>query len=122
MTTASCYVIETRPGMERGVHRAVEHLQIEGFCPQHRREWRHAGRTEQVLRPLFPRYTLAFFDLSDEAWKRILRLPGVVTILPMRRARREFSADTLRCLERQHPLPLHDAAVTYLRSLVGADG
>lgn len=71
------YVAYTHPHAEA---KALGHLERQGFeayLPQYRKRRRHARRTEQVLRPLFPRYLFVSFDLARVRWRPILSTVGV---------------------------------------------
>ena len=71
------YVAHTRPQAEA---RAREHLLHQGFeawLPEYRKQRRHARRTDQVLRPLFPRYLFVHLDLDAERWRSVLGTAGV---------------------------------------------
>jgi transcriptional antiterminator RfaH len=74
-------VVNTHPHKEAA---AILNLQNQGYstyCPMLRKRVRHARRTANVLRPLFPGYL--FIELTDEAlsWRPILSTIGVRTIV-----------------------------------------
>jgi len=79
------FVIQTRAGQERSVSRAVEKLEIEVFLPTFKRSISVGRRREDVIRPLFPLYTFAAFDVAGSQWGGILRTHGVTTIIGVNR-------------------------------------
>lgn len=63
---------------------AVENLVRQGFdtyCPMVRRRVRHARRTQDVLRPLFPTYLFVEVNLDVRQWRPILSTIGVRTLV-----------------------------------------
>ncbi len=71
------YVVYTHAHAEA---RALENLERQGFTaylPRYRRRRRHARRTEEVTRPLFPRYLFVALDMVRERWRPILSTVGV---------------------------------------------
>lgn len=118
------FVIATKPGMERGVDRGVKTLNVGHLCPLHVRVVRHAGRDERVKRPLFPLYTFAQFDIADpnDPWPKILRIPGVVTILGMKRASRGLTETQLRSIDAQKPTPMRPGVIEHLQQLMDVNG
>ena len=99
------YVAHTRPQAEA---RAREHLLHQGFeawLPEYRKQRRHARRTDQVLRPLFPRYLFVHLDLDAERWRSVLGTAGVQHLV---------GGDP--------PTPLADAVIDLLKSRVDAEG
>lgn len=81
--TTGWFVIQTRAGQERAVSRAVEKLEIEVFLPTFKRSIAVGRRREDVVRPLFPLYLFAAFEVGESAWRGIFRVDGVQTILPI---------------------------------------
>ncbi|MGE5266112.1 MAG: transcription termination/antitermination protein NusG [Deltaproteobacteria bacterium] len=74
-------VVNTHPHKEAS---AIANLQNQGFntyCPMLRKRVRHARRTTNVLRPLFPGYL--FIELADQSlsWRPILSTIGVRTVV-----------------------------------------
>lgn len=75
------YVVYTHPSAEV---KAAQNLERQGFrtyLPRYRKRRRHAGRTEMVLRPLFPRYVFVTVDLLQDRWRAILSTFGVSDLL-----------------------------------------
>lgn len=81
LTKSSWYVVHTHPHVEGKV---VTHLRRQGFdtyLPMFRKNWRHAGRSAVVLRPLFPRYLFVAIDITSQRWRTILSTFGVADLL-----------------------------------------
>ncbi len=100
------YAVHTRPHAEA---RALENLERQGFeawLPLYRKQRRHAGRSEQVLRPLFPRYLFVALDLGGEQWHPVLSTYGVADLVG----------------GRDGPLPLADEDMQALRERADGDG
>ncbi|MBL26507.1 MAG: transcriptional activator RfaH [Rhodospirillaceae bacterium] len=100
------YVVHTLPQSEG---RAVTNLKRQGFetwLPEYRRRRRHAGRSEIVARPVFPRYLFVHLDLAAEQWRRILSTYGVRSLVG----------------NSDGPTPIDDAVVKGLRGGCDADG
>ena len=69
--TRDWYVVHTQPHAE---DKAIFNLRRQGFetyLPKYLRTRRHARRTEQVARPLFPRYLFVALDLAVQPWRAI---------------------------------------------------
>ena len=76
MSGARWYVVQTRPHAE---FKAQDHLRRQGFTtylPKLIRARRHARKTEQVIRPLFPRYMFVRVD-GAVGWHSIRSTFGV---------------------------------------------
>jgi transcriptional antiterminator RfaH len=70
-------VVNTQPHRE---HIALENLGRQAFhtyCPMLRKRVRHARRTQDVLRPLFPGYLFVLADPNLKRWRPILATYGV---------------------------------------------
>lgn len=92
-----------------GEKRALVNLERQGFAPWlplYRRQRRHAGKVEQVLRPLFPRYLFVSLDLEAQRWRAILSTFGVAGLVG--------HADG--------PVPVPDPVIDGLRARAGTDG
>lgn len=122
--TSCWHVVMTKPGMEKAVHKAILHSQIAGFHPEHVRSIVDNGRTVQVKRPLFPLYTFARFNPHDkkDPWPVILRMPGVSTILGMKRASRSLTEAQLRSIDAQKPIPIRSDVIEKLQQLIETYG
>lgn len=71
------YVAHTQPHGER---RALVNLVRQGFdayLPRFRKWRRHAGKSERVAAPLFPRYLFVAFDDATARWRAIHSTFGV---------------------------------------------
>ena len=100
------YAVHTRLHAEA---RALENLKRQGFeawLPLYRKQRRRARRSEQVLRPLFPRYLFVALDLDGEQWRPVLSTYGVADLVS--------SGDG--------PLALADAVIDALRARADEDG
>lgn len=73
--------VNTHPHRERF---ALEHLGRQGYvayCPMIQRQIRHARRTKEVLRPLFPSYLFVRINPELQRWRPILSTYGVRTLV-----------------------------------------
>ncbi len=71
------YVVHTQ---QNGELRAALNLERQGFepyLPRQIRQRRHARRTEQIARPLFPRYIFVHLDLDQDRWRSVYGTFGV---------------------------------------------
>lgn len=71
------YVVHTRPN---GEHTALVNLLRQGFrayMPQYLHRRRHARKSTQVRRPLFPRYLFVRLNVERERWRAIHSTIGV---------------------------------------------
>ena len=63
---------------------ALQHLERQGFTaylPRHRKQRRHARRTDWVTVPLFPRYMFVLIDVAAARWRSIRSTIGVSDII-----------------------------------------
>jgi transcriptional antiterminator RfaH len=75
------YAVHTHPRLEM---KALAHLRrqnYEVYLPMLRRKIRHARRTEQVLRPFFPRYLFVALNPEQQGWRAIRSTLGVSDIV-----------------------------------------
>lgn len=73
--------VNTHPNQERI---ALDNLKRQGFetyCPMIHRRVRHARRTHDVLRPLFPGYLFAAVEPLIQPWRPMLSTVGVRTVV-----------------------------------------
>src|ERR1700679_2103883 len=70
------YCIYTEPRDEYRVFNGLAEIGIRGYLARGLYPQQRYGRTEHIIRPLFPRYVLASFDLADDAWGKIRDLRG----------------------------------------------
>ncbi len=74
---AGWIVVNCQPHKERI---ALEHLGRQAFtcyCPMIRRQVRHARRTYESVRPLFPNYVFVALDFGRQSWRSLLSTRGV---------------------------------------------
>lgn len=100
------FAVHARVHSERRALTNLERQSFEAWLPLYRKMRRHAGRTEQVLRPLFPRYLFVALDLSAEPWRAILSTYGVAGLVG----------------SAEGPLPVPEGVVEALRARADADG
>jgi transcriptional antiterminator RfaH len=106
MTEGRWYVVQTQPHAEA---RAQEHLRRQGFTtylPKLRKSRRHARKTEQVSRPLFPRYMFVLIDHTHQGWHAIRSTFGVSNLVGGENG----------------PVALRDDVIAALRQREGEDG
>ena len=78
---ANWYVVRIKPGSES---RAVWHLNNQDFdvyLPCYRKTVRHARKTQEVLRPLFPGYAFINMDLKKQRWRSVNGTVGVLSLV-----------------------------------------
>jgi transcriptional antiterminator RfaH len=100
------YVVQTQPHAEA---RAQEHLRRQGFTtylPKLLKSRRHARKTEQVSRPLFPRYMFVLIDHTFQGWHAIRSTFGVSSLVG----------------GESGPMPVRDGVIEALRQREGTDG
>jgi transcriptional antiterminator RfaH len=106
MSGSLWYAVQTHPRCEA---KAVEHLGRQGYetyLPRYVRKIRHARKTEQVARPLFPRYLFVRLNLATQGWRSIRSTIGVSDIV---------------CLG-DKPTPLPDGVLDGLKAQEDAEG
>jgi transcriptional antiterminator RfaH len=104
--TARWYVVQTQPHAEA---RAQEHLRRQGFTtylPRLLKSRRHARKTEQVSRPLFPRYMFVLIDSTHQGWHAIRSTFGVSSLIGGEAG----------------PMPVREGVIEALRQREGDDG
>lgn len=72
-------VVSTHPHREQFALENLERQGFQSYCPVVRKQVRHARRTSQVLRPLFPGYL--FVQLAATGWRPIPSTYGVRSLL-----------------------------------------
>lgn len=63
---------------------AAQHLRNQGFetyLPRYQKMRRHAGKTEIVAAPLFPRYLFAGIDMGHQRWRSVNGTVGVIGLV-----------------------------------------
>lgn len=71
------YVVHTQP---HGEARALANLRRQDFTaylPRYRGRRRHAGRVDDISKPLFPRYLFVTMDIAQQRWRAIHSTFGV---------------------------------------------
>ena len=74
-------VVNTQPHRERA---ALDNLVRQGFepyCPMVKKVVRHARKSQELLRPLFPSYLFVRVSPEAEPWRPILSTTGVRTVI-----------------------------------------
>lgn len=74
---SSWFVVQTHPHAEA---KAVWHLgrqDFETYVPRFRKRRRHAGRTDIIAAPVFPRYIFVSVNLETQRWTSIRSTVGV---------------------------------------------
>ena len=104
MPTDSWFVIWTESRAEKKVERRIAGLGLYPWLPVVKERHRWSDRWREVECPLFPGYLFARASHAD--WHRILRTPGVLTVIT----------------ERGKPALLADTFVSSLRDAIGRDG
>ncbi len=106
MSAGRWYVVQTQPHAEA---RAEVHLRRQGFTtylPRLIKSRRHARKTEQVSRPLFPRYMFVRIDQAHQGWHAISSTFGVSHLIGGENG----------------PVALRDGVIEALRQREDADG
>jgi transcriptional antiterminator RfaH len=100
------YVVHTQPHHEI---RADINLRQQGFStylPRYLRRRRHARRTEEVVRPLFPRYLFVALDTARDRWRAIHSTFGVSHLV----------------VAGEEPLSVPDGVIDQIRAREGGNG
>ena len=98
------FVIWTESRAEKKVAKRIADLGLSAWLPIIKERHRWSDRWREVECPLFPGYLFARAANAD--WNRILRTPGVLTVIT----------------ERGKPALLADSFVTTLRDAIARDG
>jgi transcriptional antiterminator RfaH len=78
MTTATPWaVVNTQPYCERIALDNLARQEFAAYCPMVRRRVKHARRTKEILRPLFPCYFFVRLDPQTQRWRPIMSTFGV---------------------------------------------
>ncbi len=80
---------------------ALEHLGRQAFtcyCPMIRRQVRHARRTYESVRPLFPSYVFVSLDFGRQSWRSLLSTRGVRGIVSCGEAPSTLRSDIIEQL------------------------
>ena len=97
------FAVYTTPRHEKAVARQFEVRQIEAFLPLYQsvRRWRNGCRVK-VDRPLFPNYIFAWLKRPD--YVRVLRTPGVLSLVGSGREPSPLSTSEIEALRSELPL------------------
>jgi transcriptional antiterminator RfaH len=74
-------VVNVHPHREHFAIENLERQEYETYCPMMRKRVRHARKTKDVLRPLFPGYVFVRFISDQQRWRPILSTYGVRTLV-----------------------------------------
>jgi transcriptional antiterminator RfaH len=74
-------VVNTHANQEAVAERNLINQGYEPYLPIVRKQVRHAGRTRDVLRPLFPSYLFVRHDRREMRWRPILSTIGVRAVV-----------------------------------------
>lgn len=77
--TAAWFVARTKTGREVTASVAVAEKGFQAFLPVHLVKRTHAGKVQQLSRPLFPRYLFVRFDPATDAYGQINYCRGVAS-------------------------------------------
>ncbi|HBN21865.1 MAG TPA: transcriptional activator RfaH [Holosporales bacterium] len=75
------FVAQTQPGKETLAESHLLRQNFQIFLPLYCKTIRHARRTQEVLRPLFPGYIFVSLDLDKDQWRSINGTRGVSHLL-----------------------------------------
>jgi transcriptional antiterminator RfaH len=74
-------VVNTQPHREQIALENLARQAFNTYCPMMRTRVRHARRTQEVLRPLFPGYLFVSVNADLQRWRPILSTYGVRTLV-----------------------------------------
>jgi len=74
-------VVNTQPHREQIALENLARQAFKAYCPMMRTRVRHARRTQEVLRPLFPGYLFVRVNADLQRWRPILSTYGVRTLV-----------------------------------------
>lgn len=74
-------VVNTHPHREQAALENLARQDFRCYCPRIRKRVRHARRTQDVLRPLFPGYLFVEIGPQGQHWRPILSTLGVRTLV-----------------------------------------
>lgn len=102
--SGSWFVIWSESRAEKQVAKRIAAMGLSAWLPVVKERHRWSDRWREVECPLFPGYLFARAALAD--WPRILRTPGVLTVIT----------------ERGRPAVIADSFVASLRDAIGREG
>jgi transcriptional antiterminator RfaH len=74
-------VVNTQQHREQIALENLDRQAFSAYCPMMRTRVRHARRTQEVLRPLFPGYLFVHVNADVQRWRPILSTYGVRTVV-----------------------------------------
>ncbi|MGE3919103.1 MAG: transcription termination/antitermination protein NusG [Hyphomicrobiaceae bacterium] len=74
-------VVNTHPHKERFAIENLHRQRFESYCPMLRARVRHARRTQDVLRPMFPGYLFTAVTSDIGRWRSMLSTFGVRSVV-----------------------------------------
>lgn len=95
------YAVHTHPREEQ---KALNHLRRQQYCvylPSCLKTVRHARKSEQVIRPFFPRYLFVQLDVAIEGWRSIRSTVGVADIVSFGNRPTPLPAGVIEALQAQ---------------------
>ena len=75
------FAVYTQPAKEAFAAQELRNQGFEVYLPRYQKLRRHAGRTDIVAAPLFPRYLFAGIDLDAQRWRSVNGTRGVVGLV-----------------------------------------
>lgn len=96
----SWFAVYTQPGKENLAARHLLNQRFEVYLPRYQKLRRHAGRSEIVAAPLFPRYLFAGIDMAEQRWRSVNGTVGVVGLV----------------MSGERPIPVPDPVIDEIRS------
>jgi transcriptional antiterminator RfaH len=80
-TRRAWLAVSTQPHREMLAIENLRRQAYETYCPRLRKRVRHARKTQDVLRPMFPGYLFVRIDAERQRWRPINSTVGVRTIV-----------------------------------------
>lgn len=102
----SWFAVYTQQGKEALAAQQLQNQDFGVYLPRYQKMRRHAGKTEIVAAPLFPRYLFAGIDLEAQRWRSVNGTRGVVGLV--------MSGDK--------PIPVPGPVIAEIRAREGEDG
>jgi transcriptional antiterminator RfaH len=75
------YVAYTHVNREVESSKQLEQQGFEAYLPRYLKNRRHARKSDQVSRPLFPRYLFIKMDLDHALWRAINSTRGIINLI-----------------------------------------
>lgn len=100
------FAVYTQPAKEAFAAQELRNQGFEVYLPRYQKLRRHAGRTDIVAAPLFPRYLFAGIDTDLQRWRSVNGTRGVIGLV----------------MSGERPIPVPDPVMAEIRSREGEDG